>query len=128
MIIVTTLGDELLLEGDCSLREAIRTANQDAAVDACLAGSGADAIVLAPGTYTLGLVGTGEDGAAAGAAVGALDIQDNLTISGAGAASTIIDGNGRDRVFHTLGAISVTISSVTIRNGMLEKGCLATCL
>jgi len=124
MIIVTTLGDELLLEGDCSLREAIRAANQDAAVDACLAGSGADAIVLAPGTYTLGLVGTGEDGAA----VGALDIQDNLTISGAGAASTIIDGNGRDLVFHTLGAISVTISSVTIRNGMLEKGCLATCL
>ena len=106
------------------MREAIRAANQDAAVDACLAGSGADAIVLAPGTYTLGLVGTGEDGAA----VGALDIQDNLTISGAGAASTIIDGNGRDRVFHTLGAISVTISSVTIRNGMLEKGCLATCL
>ncbi len=118
MIIVTTLSDELLPDGDCALREAIRAANQDVAVDACPAGSGADTIVLTPGTYTLSLVGRGEDDAA----TGDLDITDNLAITGAGAASTIIDGQGNvgqglDRVFHTLGAISVTLSGVTIRKG-----------
>ena len=38
---VNTLTDELNSDGDCSLREAIRAANLDQAVDACPAGSGA---------------------------------------------------------------------------------------
>ncbi len=53
-ILVNTLTDELNNDGDCALREAIRAANLDAAVDACAAGSGADTIVLQSGvTYTL---------------------------------------------------------------------------
>jgi hypothetical protein len=48
-----------------------------------------------------------------------------LTITGAGAASTIIDGGGIDRVFHIVNDASsatVTISGVTIRNGRIDTG------
>jgi hypothetical protein len=49
---------------------------------------------LPSGTYTITIAGVDDD-----AAVGDLDIQDDLTILGAGAAETIIDGNYLDRVF-----------------------------
>ncbi len=116
-ITVTTAADELNNDGDCSLREAIQAANTDTAVDACPAGSGDDIITLPAGTYTLTLSGVGEDGNT----TGDLDITDNLTINGAGAASTVIDGGGIDRVLHILG-ISVTINGVTITNGYSSGG------
>ena len=62
---------------------------------------------LPAGTYTLTRAGTNEDAAA----TGDLDITQNLTITGAGAATTIIDGNQLDRVFQNHGA-TVTISGV----------------
>ena len=37
-----------LATGNCELREAIQAAEDDAAVDGCSAGSGADTIVFAP--------------------------------------------------------------------------------
>ena len=37
-IAVTTTTDELNADGDCSLREAVRTANTNVAVDACSVG------------------------------------------------------------------------------------------
>src|SRR6266571_5278712 len=52
-ITVNTTADELISDGNCSLREAIQAANTDTAVDACPAGSGADTIVVPAGTYTL---------------------------------------------------------------------------
>jgi len=131
-ILVTTTTDELNTDGDCSLREAIRAANTNAAVDACTAGENdqTDTITVPAGTYTLTLAGN--DNAAA---AGDLDIVDNtavddLVISGAGAATTIIQacaveqlaadcpaGQGvADRVLHLLDA-HVAISGVTIRHG-----------
>ena len=56
--------------GVCTLRAAITEANQLV---------GADEIILPPGTYILTMQ--------------RLDITDSLTITGAGAATTIIDGN-----------------------------------
>jgi CSLREA domain-containing protein len=57
IITVNTTDDELNTDGDCALREAIRAANLDTAVDACAAGSGADTISFAssvvPGTFLL---------------------------------------------------------------------------
>ena len=51
---VTTTADELNSNGNCSLREAIRAANTDSAVDTCPSGSGADAILLPYGDYAGG--------------------------------------------------------------------------
>jgi CSLREA domain-containing protein len=47
-ITVNTFADELNTDGDCSLREALASANADGgpANDACINGSGADIIVL----------------------------------------------------------------------------------
>jgi CSLREA domain-containing protein len=97
--------------GACTLRAAIQEAN---------VWPGADAILLPAGVYRLTLVGPDEDQSA----TGDLDIRDDLTLTGAGAGVTIVDGIGQDRVFHVLtGAgsppIMVTISGVTIRNGVV---------
>jgi CSLREA domain-containing protein len=47
-ISVTETGDDNISvdNGECSLREAIISANTDSSVDSCSAGSGADQIVL----------------------------------------------------------------------------------
>jgi predicted outer membrane repeat protein len=93
-----------------SLREAVIQAN---------ASNGATQIVLPAGTYELTLVGANEDAAA----TGDLDITDHLTISGAAADSTIIQGsNGDDRVFQVIGAKQVSISGVTIQSGIAGDG------
>ena len=68
------------------------------------------------GGYTLSIPGRAQDMAA----TGDLDITDDLTLTGAGAASTIIDGGALDRVVHTDPAgtgVAVTIDGVTIQNG-----------
>ena len=98
---VTTTTDG----GAGSLRQAIIDAN---------ANPGPDTINLPAGTYTLSIAGTGEDAAA----TGDLDITDDLTISGAGAATTIIDADSLDNVLQVIGGSTVvTITGVTIRNG-----------
>ena len=87
--------DAFFGDGFCSLREAILNANTDGRFSPdCPAGSGPDRINLAPGTYTLAIAGSDEDFGV----TGDLDITDDLTISGAGAAITVIDGGALDRV------------------------------
>lgn len=91
-------------DADCSLREAIRAAN---------AQTGADLIILPPGTYSLTI--TGND---ANAATGDLDITQELAIMGTGSpADTIINASGLgDRVFDILGG-PISISNITIQGG-----------
>ena len=105
--------DELNTDGDCSLREAIQSANTDTAVSGCAAGSGADTILLAAGTYVLGLTGKGEDDNARGD----LDITSDITILGAGAKATTIDAKAKDRVFDVQSGTTVEINGVTITGG-----------
>jgi len=93
--------------GVCTLRAAIQETN---------ARFSADTIILPAGTYTLTRPGDFEDAAA----IGDLDITDDLTILGAGIKSTVIDGNGNvilDRVFDILGPYTVTMADVVIRGG-----------
>lgn len=96
---------------DCSLREAIIAANTD------------DTVVDVPaGTYKLTIPGRGEEDAE----TGDLDIRRDMTIRGAGARDTIIDGNGIDRVFHTpiqfpSTAYTVSISGVKIIGGAIPE-------
>jgi CSLREA domain-containing protein len=110
-ITVSVTSDDNTVNGNCTLREAIRAANLNQPVDACPAGNGADTIDLPVGTYVLALPGTGEDLAA----TGDLDITDDLTINGAGKTSTVIYGNGLDRVFDIYDP--VFIAGVTITGG-----------
>lgn len=90
--------------GSGSLRSAIICANLT---------PGADVITLPAGTYMLTLTGPGEDAAA----TGDLDITEGLTINGAGAATTIINGAQSDRVFEVRGPITVALNGLTMTNG-----------
>ena len=96
------------MAGLCTLRAAIQEAN---------AFPGADVIQIPAGTFTLSIAGAGEENAASGD----LDIRDDVTLEGAGAGVTILDGAAIDRVLHVqpmnLATLSVTIRDVTIRNG-----------
>jgi len=103
MVTKTVDTNDGTCDADCSLREAIIAAN---------ANPGTDIISLPSGTYMLTIPGTNEDVAA----TGDLDITDNLIINGASTA-TIVDGSSIDRVLHVTSSISVTINSITIRNG-----------
>jgi CSLREA domain-containing protein len=85
-IVVNTEADEVINNGQCSLREAVMAANDDVAVDTCAAGEGADTIVLPAGTYRLNKAG-----------VDGLRMSSSITLSGASAANTIIDANGDGR-------------------------------
>jgi CSLREA domain-containing protein len=114
-IFVNTCDDELNNDGDCSLREAIEAANTDTAVDACLAGSGDDYITLPPCTYTLSIPGANEDNNQ----TGDLDILDNLVIYGAGADTTIVDGNQLDRVLHVQTNVVAEVNEVAVTGGLL---------
>lgn len=93
--------------GLCSLRSAIQQAN-------ILPND--DTIVLAEGTYKITRTGILEEEAA----VGDLDITENLTIRGAGRSKTIINGNQIDRIFDIKNSASVDIDGVTIRNGFTQ--------
>ena len=84
--------------GVCTLRAAIDEAN-------ALAGN--DNINVPAGTYT-----TTND----------LDITGTVSITGAGSATTIIDGGGNDRVFDVQVGSSATLSLMTIRNGDATTG------
>lgn len=94
----------------CTLRAAIMETN-------ALAGN--DTIILPANTYHLTIPGANEDDARQGD----LDVKDDLVINGAGAATTIIDGNTTitgDRVFHILGGVAVKFSSITIEGGQVQ--------
>ena len=92
-----------------SLRSALNLANKSEEIDK---------IILPAGTYTLTIVGSGDDTNSAGD----LDILDSVTITGAGPDKTIIDGNASDRVFDIRPSfkpegIAVVLNNLTIQNG-----------
>lgn len=143
------LGDGLCSDGaNCTLRAAIMEAN---------ATVGADTITVPAGTYTLTIPGVDErcDGAVpctgsgtvgdpyvpqieANAAIGDLDITEDVTITGAGADLTTVqwgaapladdDPSTGDRIFHvqtvTDSITTVTIQGMTLQNG--ESGLVPT--
>ncbi len=93
--------------GKCTLRAAIMQANFH---------PGADVIRIPAGTFTLTREGDDDQDV-----LGDLDITDSLTLRGAGATKTIIDGNGRvtqDRVLQVFAtAADTSISGLTVRGG-----------
>jgi CSLREA domain-containing protein len=122
---VTTKADELNNQPPCSLREAIRSANVDTAIGGCAAGGGPDTISLPAGTYKLSIPNAPTDPDEDNGGSGDLDVLADLTIKGAGATRTVVDGNGAalgDRVFHVSAAASVAFIGITIRNGIETTG------
>lgn len=117
---VTTSADELNADGDCSLREAVRAANTNAAVDACAAGisNGNDYIDIAAisgqtVTLTLGeivVTGATRFGPENGPAVATLTID----AGGASRIFAIDTQNGNSEV--------VRFQRLTLRNGSAERG------
>ena len=88
-----------LCNEDCSLREAIATANESL---------GTDLIIIPNGLYQL--------------IHGQIVINDHLVITGSDSANTIIDGNGNDRIFFINPDYSVQISGVTLLGGIAPCG------
>jgi len=121
---VTTTADENGAGGtsNCSLREAIASANTNTNFGGCTgAGSGGPFTINVPaGTHSLS-AGELQVGTSSGA---------NITISGAGSATTIIRqsaatcSSGTARVFdldpNVVGNVAVSISGVTISNGAAQ--------
>jgi CSLREA domain-containing protein len=103
-ITVNTFADELNTDGDCSLREALASANADGgpANDACINGSGADIIVLPAGTY----LKTTTD---------PLNVTSPVTIDPTGV--VVIDGAGTSFLFIVDSSGSLTATDLTIRRG-----------
>jgi len=90
------------LGGTCTLRAAVQEAD---------ALAGADAIDVPAGTYVLTIPASPPYDASSGD----LNVTEELTVTGAGAAGTILDGNGTSRIFYATAPL--TVSAVTLQNG-----------
>ncbi len=93
--------------GSCTLRAAVQAADNT---------GGASTITLPAGKFKLEIPSTAEDEPANGD----LDVKGSstaITLTGSGAASTIIDANHIDRAFAVQSGESLTVSGVTVRNG-----------
>jgi CSLREA domain-containing protein len=112
-ITVNTFADELNTDGDCSLREALASANDDGGPDndACTDGSGPDTITLPAGTYALAIApdGTPDDNQD-----GDLDVNSEITLDPTGVVT--LDGATIDRVLD-VDAGALTASDLTITRG-----------
>jgi len=105
-------------DGDCSLREAIINANDDAATHAdCAAGNGADVIILpAASTFTVPDVDNTTDGEN-----GLPSVTTEITIDGNGA---IIERAPADpdtfRLLHVAATGDLTLDATRVRNGVAD--------
>ena len=110
-ITVDGTADTVADDGECTLREAITSANTDTSSGAageCEPGSGADTIHLPSGTITLSstlpfLVST-------------------ITIDGGSSQNPTISGNDQVQVFLAGSAAKLTLSNLTVANGNATTG------
>jgi CSLREA domain-containing protein len=103
---VNSLADTKVIDGSCTLREAVENANKNAATNVdCAAGSGADTITFSvSGTITLG------------SSLPSIADAAGLTIDGTGQAVTI-SGNNLVSVAGVQSIASLTLNNLTLANG-----------
>jgi CSLREA domain-containing protein len=120
-ITVNSTLDIVANDGLCTLREAINAANHNSpggsAWGECVAGIGADVVVLPAGHYTLTIAGANEDFNYSGD----LDIREELVLRGAGANATILDANHLDRVIQAFNS-PLTLEGFSVVNGSTGEG------
>ena len=121
-IVVNSTEDVARNDGTCTLREAVIAANRDrpsgGRPNECIAGSGADTILLPAGVYTITRSDSGNENSSS---TGDLDILDDLALVGDGADVTIIEGiDIHDRIVHVLDG-AVSISGVTLSGGNVPQ-------
>ena len=95
-------------DGNCSLRAAVMEAN-------ALNLNTPVVINIPAGTYQLTLTNSVDEQG------GDLDIKSNVTLKGAGAGQTILDGNAADRVLEIYQGKTVSVEGVTIQNGKVNN-------
>jgi hypothetical protein len=115
---VAKLGEHVCVStaDTCTLRAAVQEADID---------GGTNTIIVPPGDYKLTIPPSPEAGFAgpSDASAGDLGIPDGtLTIIGAGARQTTVDGNHLDRVFSIAQTATVSISDMTITGGDATGG------
>lgn len=106
-IVVNTNADNTTsADSFCTLREAINNANSDSDTTSgdCAAGSGADTITFAA-NYTITLSGNQLPA-----------VNTTITITGNGAANTIIDGANLYRIFSVSASGNLALNGLTARN------------
>lgn len=113
------------VDANCNLIDAITSANTEASVNTCTAGSGADTIVL-PNGYVGSFPSGGFSYATTSNPV-AVDsalptITSEITIQGSGASNAIIERTGGTefRIVAVAYQASLTLDSVTLRGGSLS--------
>src|SRR5579859_1707522 len=94
---------------ECTLRAAIMKANHYP--------GGGVTILLPAGMYTLTIASSGLDDET----TGDLNITSTVTLTGVGAATTIIDANQLDRVIRVDGG-ALSLANLTLRNGRVSGG------
>ncbi len=102
-----TLNGAMVVDATCSLVEAVDNANDNAQTNAdCPAGlPGRDWLALGAGTHD-----------------GPIAVTDDLSIAGAGAGSTTIDGHGLGTVVTVTSGVDVEVSGLTITGGLGAAG------
>lgn len=108
LAIPVAFAADIAVDDECGLAEAIQAANSDAAVGACPAGAGADAIIL---TNDLTL------------AEALPAVASAISIEGGG---FTLDGDG-NRIFHVTGEGELNITELTLTGGRADENS-AACL
>src|SRR5262245_61928230 len=109
-ITVTSTADPTGTAGQCTLRQALASANDDDAQagSSCADGSGADTIFIASGLLPADIDLT----------AGELEVKSDVTIPGPGPGQLGIDGGGATRVFHVKSGTS-TFDGLRIHDAMV---------
>jgi CSLREA domain-containing protein len=118
-ITVTTMTDQY--GGDpanCSLREAVHSANIGSGFDGCTgATAGPDTINLPAGTYGLTIAGGGENDNV----TGDLDVASSITLARV-SGKVVIDQTTADRVIDVFTGGNLTVTDITIQGGETTEG------
>lgn len=97
---------------DCSLREALDAANNNA---------GSDTITLSSGTYALSIDTDAENANATGD-LDHTDTSGTLTINGSSSGTTVISGSGiTDRILHTMTSTALVVNDVVFSGGNIAS-------